>query len=167
MTPYYRPSGPGEHARVSIDDDQAEGRTEASYAAAMLSLLLQEHGSSQLRLLVFDVVGRLLSVGLVVYLGLVSTFSTPQLLSAVSAAVMVTGFWHWGRNRAIRRIRGVEETLSRIGGGGVERAYIESRFLAESGRRPFDVFLRAEPAVWLWLILALTVVAVSLSGVTS
>lgn len=147
LNPHELPDGSGEGLEV-----------------AMLNLLLQEHAAAQRSLLVYDVAGRLTSVLLVIYLGLVPELSTQQLVSGLLAAAMVALFWQWGRRRAGRRIRGVEETLSRMTGGFGEQAYIESRFIAES-RRSSELFSRMEPGIWFYVSAVVTLVSILVSGI--
>jgi hypothetical protein len=139
--------------RADLGEEVEAPRDEFEYESAVLTLLLQEHRASQVSLLVFDVVGRLTSIGLVVYLGLVPDLSTVPLVSGLLVAVLVATFWRWGRHRATRRIWSVEETLSRMAGGSAAQALIESRFIGEGRRGRVDLLLHVEPAIWLCLIL--------------
>lgn len=149
---------PEMHAR-----DVPEGTLES----VVLSVLLQEHRAAQTTLLVLDVVGRLISAGLVIYFGFAANLSVTQMLSGVLVAGMTAIFWQWGRRRAWRTIYGVEETLSRMTGGTAEQVYIESRFIAESGRGAIDRILRFEPALWLYAIIGIVILNVVLGGLSS
>jgi len=137
------------------------------YGTAILSVLLQKHASSQRSRVALDVVGRLLSAAAVIYLGVVSNLSAARLWSGLLLAVLVAASWYSGRRRNARQTLSVEETLSRIAGGMPERAYIESRFIAEGGFNRQEVLLRAEPLLWLIASLAVIALSLVLHGLTT
>lgn len=147
-----------------LNPHELSDRPEEAHGMVMLKLLLQEHAAAQRSLLACDTAGRLMSALLVIYLGLVRGLTTPQLVSGLLTAALVALFWQWGRRRAGRRIRGVEETLSRMTGGFGERAYIESRFIAES-RQSSEVLSRIEPGIWFYASAVVILVSVFVSGI--
>lgn len=133
----------------------------------MFEMLLQGHAVTRASVTVLDALGRLLSVGLIVYFGLVAEFTVPQLVSGVLVATLTSVLWMWHRRRLIAGALSVEETLSRMAGGTAEQVYIESRFISEVRRGPGLVALRAEPAVWFVANLIVIVVNVIVSGVSA
>lgn len=156
MTPSRHPYDPGDR-KGSLDD---------AYESAVVEILVQEHGGAQTSLLVVDVLGRLMSAGVAVLLALGPELSVTRLVAGLLVIVLVGLFWQWGRRRAWRRIFSVEETLSRMTGGAAERAYIESRFIAESGQSRVDLLHRLEPLLWLGANLAIAVTSLLSSGIS-
>jgi hypothetical protein len=153
----------------SGEDPGGRGRemSEQKSESAMISVLLQEHRVAQTALFTYDIVGRLASAALVVYFGSIASLSVPQLLSGVLAATMTAIFWQWGRRRALRTARGVEEALGRTTDGFAERIYIESRFISESGWQPIERYLWSEPYLWLCASIAVLALNAVLGGLSA
>jgi len=152
--------------RRSYDSGDRKSSSDDIYESAVVEILVQEHGAAQTNLLVIDVLGRLMSAGVAVLLTLGPELSVTRLVSALLVIVLVGLFWQWGRRRAWRRIFSVEETLSRVTGGVAERAYIESRFIAESGQGQVDLLHRLEPLLWLGANLAIALTSLLSSGIS-
>jgi hypothetical protein len=154
-------------SRESQPESPEPEREREGLEAVVFEMLLQGHAATRASVTVFDVLGRLVSVGLIVYFGLVAEFTVPQLVSGVLVAALTSVLWVWRRHRLIAGALSVEETLSRMAGGAAERAYIESRFISEVRRGPGLGALRAEPAVWLVANLLVITVGVIVSGVSA
>lgn len=148
------------------DAGDSKGSSDDIYESAMVEILVQEHGAAQTSLLVSDVLGRLMSAGVALFLTLGPELSVTRLVAGLLVIVLIGLFWQWGRRRAWRRIFSVEETLSRVTGGEAERAYVESRFIAESGLGQVDLLHRLEPLLWLGANLAIALTNLLSSGIS-
>jgi hypothetical protein len=164
-------SSAGEPRRVGRSQEEAYKKVgpseRESYQAAVLSLLLQEHRSTQTSRLVLDTVGRLVSAGLVLFVSRTSALSAAQVVAGTLVAVLVATVWWRGRWRMTWRTRGLEETLSRMTGGPAEHAYIESRFFLDSRPSALDGVLRAEPGVWFAVSMIVLTINAVVGGVAS
>lgn len=137
------------------------------FGSAVLELLVQEQHHAQLSLVVVEVLGRVLSAILAIYLGLQLVLSSAQVVSGALVAITVVTVWWRGREQARQRIRAIEETLSRMTGGAAERAYIETRFVLSLRSSLLDKVLLAEPFIWLFVLVTVLVVSAVVNGIAS
>lgn len=145
-----------------------EGRAASPTEPILFRMLLQQHESILRNQLARFMLGRLLSVGVAVYVSLQSELSTTKVIAGAGVAMLVAVTWLTDSRRAAVQLAGLEETFGRRSGSETEDLYIASRHVLSSrATRSFGyaLVLRYEPLVWLYLNIGLIIVSAVLGGV--
>src|SRR5215217_3243508 len=103
-------------------DAQADEKT-----AVVLRMVLQQHQSIITNILVRSLLGRLLSVGVLLYVTLPAELTWTQIAAAAVLGTLTTLFWRTETTRWTMRLAGLEETFGREVPGATEDLYIASR----------------------------------------
>jgi hypothetical protein len=133
--------------------------------AALVSILLQRHQAALVGRLVLVSLGRLISVGIAIYISTTDRLSTTQLVASGLAAYLVTVVWIFEGRRLSMQLAGLEETLVRRADRGAADLYVESGYYFLSPRQ--SILSLYEPAAW-WIVNAsVLIVSGLLNGVWS
>lgn len=135
----------------SMREDFERGHAEREFDSALLQLLVAEQRAMHTRVLVLDVSGRVLFIGLVVCGAFAARLSALEMGAALVASCLLAAAWYWSRRTAGLRSYRITQALSNYARGSpAQHAYAESRFSVEF-RSPFDALVRFEPVLWLAL----------------
>jgi hypothetical protein len=136
--------------------------------ALLFGMLLQQHQATLSERLVRSVLGRVLSVGVALYIILPGELTPTQIVGSASAAILIAVGWTFETHRLTAQSAGLEETIARRTDPDSEDLYIASRYFLRFRDRGFAlswILPPYEPLLWLALNVALIVLATLVGGI--
>jgi hypothetical protein len=134
--------------------------------ALLFGMLLQQHRATLSERLVRSVLGRVLSLGIALYVTIPGELTLTQVVGSAFAAILVALAWMFEARRLAMQSAGLEETIARRTDPASEDLYIASRYFLHT--RSFalvSILPRYEPLLWLILNIALIILATFVGGI--
>jgi hypothetical protein len=148
--------------------DRHEESAEISANRGLLfGMLLQQHHTTLVERLVLSVLGRVLSLGVALYVTIPGTLTPTQVAGSALAAVLIAVGWIFETGRLGARSAGLERTIARRTDPDSEDLYIGSRYFLSLGEGDMrsSILSLYEPLLWLMLNVGLIILATFVGGI--